>query len=185
MDKTQLISVKNRSAGHVVYKIPETGARRMFAPGEEKKISLQELEQLTWQAGGRELIANYLQLSTSEATDELNIKTEPEYWMDEAQVKKLLETGSLDEFLDALDFAPEGVIDLIKDIAVKVRLNDYDKRTALKNKTGFDVTKALAHIDEERAEEEAPVQEVHRRVQPQTEEPGRRSTPKYNVVSKK
>ena len=36
--------VKNRSASMVVYKIPEDGIRREFAPGESKKIKYAELE---------------------------------------------------------------------------------------------------------------------------------------------
>lgn len=188
MDKKQLIPVKNRSAGQVFYKIPETGVRRIFAAGEEKKITLEELEQLTWQTGGRELITNYLQLTDPRATEELNVPTEPEYWLNEKQITDLLTTGSLDAFKDALDFAPAGVIDLIKDIAVKIRLNDYAKREALKIMTGFDVSKALAHLDEEKeASESAATTTTQRRVQPavtQPETPERRTESKYNVVSK-
>jgi len=39
-----------------------------------------------------------------------------------------MKTGSLDEFLDCLDFAPEGVTDLIKTLAVELPLNDVAKR---------------------------------------------------------
>ena len=81
-------------------------------------------------------------------------------------------TGSLDEFLDMLDFAPMGEMDLIKQFAVSLPLNDIEKRRALKNKTGFDVNAALTHIEEEKQEDaqdgvtapEAP----QRRVKPAT-----------------
>ena len=59
----------------------------------------------------------------------------------------------MDAFLDALDFAPIGVIDLIKSMAVSLPLTDYNKRQALKEKTGFDVDKALDHMREEKEEE--------------------------------
>jgi hypothetical protein len=52
--------VKNRSASKVVYRIPEANIRREFAPGESKKISYKELEQLSYQAGGREIMENFL-----------------------------------------------------------------------------------------------------------------------------
>lgn len=188
MEKTQLIKVKNRSAGLVVYSIPEDNIRRIFASGEEKKIQLGELEKLTYQAGGKELIANYLQLTDPRATEELNVHTEPEYWMNEEQILDLLQSGSQEQFLDALDFAPQGVIDLIKDLAVKIRLNDFNKREAIKAKTGFDVSAALAHIEEEKAEDNtSEVQQAKRRVQPaeDTTETARRTTPRtYNVVTK-
>jgi hypothetical protein len=80
--------------------------------------------------------------------------------MSENQVRDLLLTGSLDAFLDALDFAPLGVIDLIKTLAVQLPLTDLNKRKALKEKTGFDVDKALIHIEEEKAEEAEHIQPV-------------------------
>nr|DAG21583.1 MAG TPA: hypothetical protein [Caudoviricetes sp.] len=61
-------------------------------------------------------------------TKDLNIHREPEYNMSEAQVKELILNGSLDAFLDALDFAPLGVIDLIKDLSVKLPISDIHKR---------------------------------------------------------
>jgi hypothetical protein len=178
-------NVKNRSSSVVVYRIPETNLRREFAVGETKKIPFSELEKLTYQPGGKELIEQFLQIMDEEVTTDLNIQKEPEYNMSEAQVKELLINGSLDAFLDALDFAPIGVIDLIKSYAVSLPLTDLNKRKALKTKTGFDVDSALRHLEEEKVEEaeekggvsEAPV----RRVQPATTG-GRRTTPKYNVV---
>ena len=136
-------NVKNRSAGMVVYKIPEDGIRREFAPGETKKISFKELEKLSYQSGGRALMTNFLQIYDEKVTQELNIHTENEYYMSEEQIKELLVSGSLAAFLDCLDYAPVGVIDLIKKFAVTLPLNDVEKRQALLNKTGFDVSKAL------------------------------------------
>jgi len=54
-----------------------------------------------------------------------------------------MEHGSLDEFLDCLDFAPEGVKDLIKNLAVELPLNDVAKREAIFNKLGFNVDNAI------------------------------------------
>ncbi len=76
-------NVKNRSAGMVVYKIPEDGIRREFAPGETKKISFKELEKLSYQSGGRALMTNFLQIYDEKVTQELNIHTENEYYMSE------------------------------------------------------------------------------------------------------
>lgn len=189
-----MYNVKNRSSSMVVYKIPETNLRREFAPGETKKIPFGELEKLTFQSGGRELLENFLQILEEEVTTDLNVNREPEYNMSEREIRDLLLTGSLDAFLDALDFAPIGVIDLIKTMAVSLPLTDLNKRRALKDKTGFDVDSALRHVEEEKIAEQpanagldtssaAP----HRRVQPAatTAEPARRTTPNYKVVEKK
>lgn len=183
-------NVKNRSGSHIVYSIPEMGVRRSFAPGETKKLTYEELEKLTYQPGGTALLASYLQISDAQAVNNLNMRVEPEYYMDERQVAQLLATGSLDQFLDTLDFAPEGVIDLIKRYAISMPLMDLQKREALKKKTGLDVTKALENIQAEKEDDEeksiddsrAPKQ---RRVKQEEAPAGRRTTaPKYNVVSK-
>ena len=172
-------NVKNRSAGMVVYKIPEDGIRREFAPGETKKISFKELEKLSYQSGGRALMTNFLQIYDEKVTQELNIHTENEYYMSEEQIKELLVSGSLAAFLDCLDYAPVGVIDLIKKFAVMLPLNDVEKRQALLAKTGFDVSKALEHIREEKADD------IAETVNNTTTTSGRRTTTNYKVVEKK
>ena len=134
MDRETLVNVKNRSSSMVVYKIPEENIRREFASGENKRIPYGELEKLTYQAGGRELITNFLQVTSEEVTENLNVPTEPEYYMNEEQIKELIKNGTLAAFLDCLDFAPIGVIDLIKQYAVALPMNDVKKREALKNK---------------------------------------------------
>lgn len=183
MDNNQMFNVKNRSASMAVYTIPEDNIRREFMPGETKIISFGELMKLTYQPGGREIMANFLQIEAVEATEVLGIKREPEYDMSEEQIIDLIQNGSYDAFLDALDFAPIGVIDLIKTFAVKLPMNDSKKREALKNKTGFDVSKALANIAEE---EEKPVEAekpAARRVSTTTGT-ARRTSTQYKIVNK-
>lgn len=186
MDINTVYLVTNRSASSVVYSIPEDHIRREFAPGETKKIKHGELEKLSYQEGGRALLAHYFLLKNDEALQDLGIPTEPEYYMTEAQVIDLIKTGSLDAWLDCLDFAPEGVIEMIKKLSVSVPLNDYEKRRSLKEKTGFDVDAAIRHMEEEREDEESPKTPAQRRTQTAAPaQPGRRTAPKYNVVNKK
>ena len=189
MDTNAMYTVRNRSTSMVVYRIPEKGIRREFAPGESKKISYQELLDLSYQAGGRELMVNFLQIQAPEVTRDLNIHTEIEYNYSEVDIKNLILNGSIDAFLDCLDFAPVGVIDLVKTFAVSLPMTDYDKRKALKEKTGFDVDKALANLEAERAEDEnklepADAPSTGRRVKAETA-PGApaRRTGGYKVIS--
>lgn len=187
MDNKKILAINNRSASLVVYSIPEDGIRREFMPGETKKIPYEELEKLAYQSGGRALMENFLQIVSEEATNELGIHTEPEYYMDEAGVVKLLKEGTLDEFLDCLDFAPIGIIDLIKSYSVSLPLSDYNKRKALKEKTGFDVDKAIENEQAEKAEDK-PVETKapERRVKTEETTPvGRRTAPKYTTVKEK
>ena len=82
----KMYTVKNRSASRVFYKIPEDNIRREFNPGESQRMSFDELEKLSYQAGGRELMANFLQIQSEEATQNLGIHTEPEYNMTEEHI---------------------------------------------------------------------------------------------------
>ena len=187
INQNTIYNVKNRSSSGVVYRIPEDNIRREFAPGEVKKISFGELEKLTYQQGGREMLEQFLQIVDEVATSNLNVHREIEYDMSENQVRDLLLKGSLDAFLDALDFAPIGVIDLIKSMSISLPLTDLNKRKALKEKTGFDVDKALIHLEEERAEENenaTPSAAPERRVKTEAPTPGRRTTSNYKVVNR-
>ena len=181
-----MYNVKNRGASTVVYRIPDSGIRREFQPGQTLKISSEELEKLVYQPGGTVLLSQFLQIIDLEALDKFNIKTEPEYHMSEQQVIELIKTGSLDAFLDALDFAPIGIIDLIKRLSVDIPMVDIQKRQALKQKTGFDVEAALKHDMEDKEDEGNTIlkQSGERRVKTEEAPTGRRTTPKYNVVSK-
>lgn len=174
--------VKNRSASMVVYKIPEDGIRREFAPGESKKIKYAELEKLSYQSGGRALMANFLQIVDEDVTNNLNIRTEAEYYMSEEQIVDLIKNGSLDAFLDCLDYAPVGVIDLLKKYAVSLPMNDIKKRQALKEKTGFDVDVAIKNAEAEKAEDNGA---EDNKITPVAAAPtGRRAATNYKVVSK-
>ena len=173
------VLVKNRSASMVVYRILEDGIRREFQPGETKRINLRELEKLTYQSGGRTLIENFLQITDDTVTDNLNIHTENEYYMSEEQIVELIRNGNMDDFLDCLDYAPIGVIDLIKNYAVSLPMDNIAKRDALKNKTGFDVTKALEMMRQEAQVDNAPKSEA---AAPTTTK--RRGSTNYKVVTK-
>lgn len=184
MDNNTVFNVKNRSAGVVGYNIPDDKIRREFAPGETKKISFYELEKLSYQPGGTALMQDYLLIYNDEAVKRLNLETELEYYMTESDIIKLIKEGSRDAWLDALDFAPSGVMDLIKQLSVTIPLNDYTKRRDLKEKTGFDVDAAIANWESEKAEENAPAAKPSkRRVKPEQEntKPTRRTSKYTNV----
>lgn len=185
MSKTTCL-VKNRGASHVSYRIPEDGIRRSFAPGETKEISYQELEKLTFQPGGMMILTNYLQLIETEALNAFGIHAEPEYHMSETDVANLIKTGTLDAFLDALDFAPVSVVELIKKLSIDIPLMDMNKRKALKEKTGFDVDAALRHIEEEKEDDQKTIlKTTERRVKPDAAPAGRRTAPpQYNIIKK-
>ena len=144
VDKDKIIKVTNRDKGSVGYIIPDLGnLNRQFQPGETKDLTFEELQKLSWVPGGMYILQNCLIIDDEDAIEELLGSVEPEYYYTEKNVKYLLQYGTLDEFLDCLDFAPIGVLDMIKDLAVELPLNDVQKREAIKDKLGFDVDFAV------------------------------------------
>ena len=51
MENKKIVEVRNRDSGYVGYSIRDLGIWRNFAPGETKKISLEELRSLQYEPG--------------------------------------------------------------------------------------------------------------------------------------
>lgn len=189
MSDNVIVSVKNRSRATIAYTIPDMNIRRVFTPGETKKISEAELVALSYRPGGPAMLQRNLMIMNKEVAEELTPSVEPEYWMDDEEVKKLLmdtSNKSVDRLLDLLDFAPAGVKDLVKKYAVELPVQDVRKRAAIKEKTGLDVDMVLIH-NRDIQEEEGNVEPAapKRRVRAEEPENARRADiPKYNVVSR-
>ena len=166
IENTTLIKVLNRDNGSVGYTIPDLGnLHRTFQPGEEKELPMDELRKLSYLPGGKALLEECLVVRNEEALKELFIDAEPEYFYSEDDIKNILLNGTLEEFLDCLDFAPTGVIELIKEYAVKLEINHE-------------------------VQEEEPEADKERRTTPfkaeSSAQGGRRvAAPKYTVVSPK
>lgn len=183
------VNIKNRSACEVGYTLPEGNVRRNWSPGEIKRnIAATEIEQLMFAPGGKYILNEYLLVNDQELCEYLGLQLEPEYYYDEDTVMTLLSTASIDQFYDCLNFAPQGVLDLIKSKAIEIKLNDVSKREAIKQKLGFDVTAALSNIEyaNSRDEEENADKTGKRRAEPvkkveaKPTEPQRLATPVDN-----
>lgn len=144
MEDNYKVKIKNRLNSPVIYHVPELGGlRREFSGREEKIVTFEELRMLSYTAGGRIILQDYLIIKDPDVIEELGLHVEPEYYYEKEQVIDLLKNGSMDEFLDCLDFAPDGVIDLIKECSISLPLNDVAKREVLKEKFGYDVDKII------------------------------------------
>ena len=117
-DKTQKVAVRGRTMGEVFYRLPDSHNIRTFNSGETQYVPFEEIERLYFSPGGAYMIQNSL-IVNADALETLGIDVQPEYFYTEEQVKELLLRGSLDQLEDTLNFAPNGVIDLIKQISVK------------------------------------------------------------------
>ena len=191
LSKETVIKMVNRDNGVVGYTIPDLGnLTRVFQPKEEKEITMEELRKLSYLPGGMVLLQDCFVIRNEEAVSEILGDVEPEYHYTEEDIKKLLLYGSLDQLKDCLDFAPLGVVDLVKNFAVDLQIDNYSKREAIKEKLGFDVTRAieinrLSKEDEENTET-AKKRRVAAPVPTETSPEGpvrRTAAPKYKVTS--
>lgn len=189
LDKNTLVKITNRYDGRAGYSIPDlNNLYRGFAPGETKEVTMEELRKLSYTIGGRKMLEKYFVLDNKEAIAELIGVTEPEYYYTEEDVKNLLLNGSLDELKDCLDFAPVGVVEVVKKLAVDLQINDIAKRRAIKDITGFNVDTAI-YVNEETSEERTEEKKERRTVVKKAEETiptGRRTTAptsKYKITS--
>ena len=189
LDKSTVIKVTNRDAGSVGYTVPDLRIERQYQKGETKEVTMEELRKLSYLPGGDYIIRNCLQIDNSDAVNELLGDVEPEYYYTENEVRELLVgSGTLAQLQDCLDFAPAGVIDMIKDIAVKEEINDLSKRKAIYDKTGFNVNSAIMIKHETEEEEDNKEKTSARRAAPvqksENTVPTRKTAPiqKYNVV---
>ena len=188
ISKDTILKVTNRNNGSTGYTVADLGIHRHFSPNESKDITMDELRKLSYVPGGRYIIENCLIIHNEDAVREILTDVEPEYFYTETEIKQLLQHGSLDQLLDCLDYAPEGVISLVKNMAVDMKLNDVSKRDAIRDKTGFDVSKAIEiKIESEKTDEVT--ETSSRRAAPivtktENEEGAARRTtaPRYNVV---
>jgi hypothetical protein len=147
IDKSKLIPVRNRNNGRTGYYLSNSRANRTWErTGQVMNIPFGELQELQWTDGGDFILKNLLIVEDKEALEELNMSVEPEYYYTEKDVEDILlgtTQESLDRLEDLLNFAPTGVIELAKDIAVKKQIPDIRKRDLISKKTGFNVSKAI------------------------------------------
>ena len=145
MEDSKKVKIVNRVGNGVVsYTIPDMGnLQRVFQDGEEKVITFEEIRKLSYVPGGMVLLNDYLVIEDKEVLEELNMAPEQEYFYTKEDIEQLMKEGSLEEFLDCLDFAPEGVLEAIKTLSVELPLNDVAKRKAILEKLNFNVDNAV------------------------------------------
>ena len=192
-DEKKIVRVTNRDNGHVGYRIPDmNNLVRDFSANETKNITVEELKKLAYISGGPTLIRDYLVIEDPEVVEEILGDVEPEYYYNEEDVKKLLLNGSLDELKDCIEFAPKGTVDLVKQLAVELPVNDITKRKAILDMTGFNVDAAIMINEETKDEMENTqrVRRVHEPVKEEVKSTGRRtavptvSESKYKILDK-
>lgn len=161
-----IIQVRNLTDHIVVIPDKEMHRRYEFQPEETKNFDKDTLRRLAYLPGVLYLFRNSLSVRDASLAKEFGVSDdtfEHEYKWTRTDIDNCLTSGSLDELLDALDFAPEGIVDTIVQRAVELKVNDVSKRKAILEKTGKDVTSMIdlteqynSSVGIEEEEEKAP-----------------------------
>lgn len=171
-----LVPIRNIVNCETGYILSSSGRSRRLIPGVTMRVSAGELRELFFQPGGSILLQNYINVGDKSLAAEFGVPCDAlEYDWTEADVKKCLLTDEIDVLLDALDFAPQGIIETIKDDAIKLEINDRAKIKAIAEKTGVDIDAAIKnkHAYDSNSDTNVAEQPRQRRVQ-KTAEPRKR-----------
>ena len=145
LEDKELVEVRNLVDHMVVYKIDELNRRVVFNPFETKKVTVDELRRLNYQHGGRILLQDYLCVLNNELRSEFGIDpTMVEYDWTLKDIDAALTSRPIDELLDALEFGPKGIQDMLIDRAVQLKIPDTNRRKAIQEITGVDVNNMIS-----------------------------------------
>lgn len=156
-----LVGVRNMMNHKQVLIDKNTRSRYVFGPQQTKTITAGELRSMAYVPGVITMLYDgKLRLQNKELCEEFNIPTDiPEYDMTMDEVDDMLLNKDKDYLLDALDFAPEGILELIKSRAIELKIPDILKRKYISDALGCDIDNMIRTAERfEAASSEAPAE---------------------------
>lgn len=139
-----IVPIRNIVNCETGYILTSSGHSRRLMPGVVMRVPASELRELFYQPGGSILLQNYIHVGNADLCKEFGVPEDMiEYNWTAEDIKKALTEDPIEVLLDALDFAPQGVIEAIKDDAVSLEINDKAKIDAISKKTGIDIDAAI------------------------------------------
>lgn len=182
------VPVKNRTEGRVGYEIPSLRVSRSWRKvGDVLYIPIDELIELRSAVpGGRKLLEDYLLVEDEEAIAEIfDHEVAPEYFYSEKEIEFLLYEAEDEPFLDCLDYAPLGVLNLIQSFAIKKKPNTTAKVDAINKKMKINLN-LLIENSAEAPDEVVAAEAPQRRAAPVvvTKNEKNKSNSKYKIIEK-
>lgn len=145
MDGNKKVPVRSRTEGSVAYKLDSLRVARSWPKtGSVLQISIDELKELMVQPGGEYILRNLVIIEDEEARIEiLGAEVQPEYNYTEDEIKYLLYEAEDNALLDCLDYAPIGVLELIKEYSLEKMPNTTAKIKAINQKLNINLNKII------------------------------------------
>lgn len=150
--------------------------RIVFPPQATMELDVDILERLNYTYGGKVLLRDFLSIKDKDLALKFGVDEETfenEYNWTQDDVDNVLTNEPLERLLDALDFGPDGIIDLIVSRATALPINDISKMRAIEEKTGKQIELMIKNKDqfEKATETGEETQKIsQRRVAPKTSE---------------
>ena len=165
VEDNQQIEVVNMTDHKVGYNLTDENIHRTLQPNEHRKILAGELRKLNYQKGGHILLTDFLSVKNEELAKEFGINTDEqiEYNWTPEDVDRVLNEGTYDELMDAMDFAPEGIKQRLAKRAVELKISDSNKRKIITEKSPYDIDAQIKNVEAATAD-----------AAPTTEEPKKR-----------
>lgn len=146
LDGNTEIMVENMCGHRIGIFLQSSNQRRYFEPNVPMPMKVADIRELNWQSGGQYMLMNQLRIKNKDLAYEIGVPEDLiEYWWTTQDIVNALTTSSLDVFLDALDWAPEGIIEQMKNQAIKLEISDNRRIKALQERTGADITAIIAN----------------------------------------
>lgn len=121
------------------------------------------------------IFKNYVSVDDKEIQEKLGIDVteDVEYnWTVNDVDKVLMDVTKIDNLEDALNFAPDGIKDLIVERAVALRIPNMTARELIKKATGSDISTMISNLEAEEASNETKATEEET---PKTRKAGRKA----------
>lgn len=159
-----MVKLVNMMDSPTGYKLTN-GMFRRFAPRGTMSVTAGEVREVSNMPGTITLFQNYLRIDNKDLATELGVSDdsfEHEYSWGRDEIVGALTTEPIEVLLDALDYAPDAIKESLVDIAVELEIPDVNRRKAIKEATGKDVTKMIeiknAYKDEPQKEDDKPTE---------------------------
>ena len=163
------VTVENMTNIQVGYILPSSGVIRRFLPKVKATVNAGELRELSYQNGGLDLLQKDLRVNNRQLAAEFGVDDDVydhEYSWTTKEVDACLNDPDINVLLDALDFAPEGIVESLKNRAVELEIADTNKLKAIGEKTHCDLAAIIKnkHAYDDANEEKAETKAKTRRV---------------------
>ena len=161
IDKDTVCTIESLCDVELGYKLP-SGVQRTLVPRVKMEVTAGELRELFYAPGGQYMLQQLIRVNNKELAAEFGRNDDDkEYWWTLEDMKKCLLEDKVEVLLDALDFAPDGVCDTLRDMAIEYEIKDGNKIDAINKKFNIDINQMIANkhaYDEFTAQEEKPRQ---------------------------